>query len=231
MALSLEQLQENLAGVRRRIGAAQVRSGRRHEVQIVAATKYVEVADMEIVRRAGIGLVGENRVDELEEKWRRFKGQLEFHFIGHLQHRKVAEVLPCVSMIHSVESLRLVRAIDARAAGPVDVLLQVNVSGEDTKYGVAPTDAEAFLREAVPFEKVRFCGLMTMAPLVSDPEQARPVFRGLRELRDRLAEQFAPRYELAHLSMGMSNDFEIGVEEGATLVRLGSVLFSGSEGG
>ncbi len=134
-------------------------------------------------------------------------------------------------MIHSVDSIRLVRALDARADSPIDVLMQVNISGEESKYGILPADAAAFLREAAEYEKVRFCGLMTMAPFVSDPEETRPVFRGLRELRDRLAPLFVPRFDIAHLSMGMSNDYEVAVEEGATLVRLGSPLFSGSEGG
>lgn len=231
MGLSLEQLKKNLAEVQLRIDAARARAGITHEVRIVAATKYVNVDDLETVCQAGITLVGENRADELQEKWRRYQGRLEFHFIGHLQHRKVPQVLPCVTMIHSVESLRLVRALDARAAQPIDVLLQVNISGEETKYGILPADAEAFLREASVYERVRFRGLMTMAPLVPDPELARPVFRGLRELRDRLAVRFGSRYELEHLSMGMSNDFEVAVEEGATLVRVGSTLFSSSEGG
>lgn len=231
MGLSLEVVRKNVDEALRRIEAARIRAGRGHEVRIVAATKYVTAADMGVVRDAGIRLVGENRANELQEKWRLYGQDFEFHFIGHVQHRKVPDVLPCVTMIHSVDSLRLVQALDARADRPIDVLLQVNISGEETKYGILPADAEAFLREAAGFEKVRFCGLMTMAPLVDDPEEARPVFRGLRELRDRLAPLLVTRYELTHLSMGMSNDYEVAVEEGATLVRLGSTLFSGSEGG
>lgn len=231
MGLSLENVRKNFENVLRRIEETRVQAGWDHVVRVVAATKYVSVDDMDVVRQAGITLVGENRANELQGKWQRYGEDFEFHFIGHVQRRKVPEVLPCVTMIHSVDSIRLVRALDSRAVSTVDVLLQVNISGEGSKYGILPADAEAFLREATTFDKVRFCGFMTMAPLVSDPEEARGVFAGLRVLRDRLAPLFASRYELTELSMGMSNDYEVAVGEGATLVRLGSTLFSGSEGG
>lgn len=231
MELSLEVIRKNVEDTLSRIEAARVRAGLGHEVRIVAATKYVTPEGMGVVREAGIRVVGENRSDRLREKWQRYRDDFEFHFIGHVQRRKVSEILPCVRMIHSVDSLRLVQALETRAESPIDVLLQVNISGEESKYGILAADAAAFLREAAEYEKVRFCGLMTMAPFVSDPEEARPVFRGLRELRDRLAPLFAPRFDITHLSMGMSNDYEVAVEEGATLVRLGSTLFSGSEGG
>jgi uncharacterized pyridoxal phosphate-containing UPF0001 family protein len=119
-----------------------------------------------------------------------------------------------------------VEELDKRAEAAVQVLLEVNVSGEETKYGILPAAAETFLERAAAYQRVMFVGLMTMAPLVEDPELARPLFRDLRELRDHLATVFAGRYELSELSMGMSNDYEVAVEEGATIVRLGSVLFS-----
>jgi uncharacterized pyridoxal phosphate-containing UPF0001 family protein len=134
-------------------------------------------------------------------------------------------------VIHSVESLELVGEIQARATAPVDVLLEVNISGEASKYGILPSDAATFLERSAPYEAVRFIGLMTMAPLTSDPEQVRPVFRRMKELRDELAPVFASRYALSELSMGMSNDYEVAVEEGATIVRLGSTLFARTEGG
>ncbi|NLT35072.1 MAG: YggS family pyridoxal phosphate-dependent enzyme [Gaiellales bacterium] len=232
MTLSLEKVRSNLVEVHRRIKAAQARGGRLHQVGVVAATKYVLPESMGVVRDAGIRMVGENRAKELQEKWGRFRNDFEFHFIGHVQHRKVGEVVPCVSLIHSVDSLRLVKALNERSGeGGIDVLLQVNVSGEESKYGIVPAEAAAFLEEALVYERVRFRGLMTMAPLADVAEETRPVFRGLRELRDNLAPRFAGRYQLSHLSMGMTNDFEVAVEEGATLVRLGSVLFSSGEGG
>src|SRR5680860_1005246 len=209
-----------------RIRLASVRGGWDHKVNVVAATKYVDLDDMDILIQAGIKVVGENRAEELEGKWRRFRDALDFHFIGHLQSRKARRVVPRVSLIHSVDSLSLVEQIDKRTDVDVDVLLQVNVSGEESKYGILPGDAEAFLERAAPYETVRFVGLMTMAPLAEDAEETRPVFRGLRALRDDLASRFSSRYALKELSMGMSNDYQVAVEEGATLVRLGSVLFT-----
>jgi hypothetical protein len=231
MTLLIEQLKIELSEAAARIEAARVRGGLGQAVRLLAATKYVSCGDMEVLRAAGIHLVGENRADELEEKWRAYGDAFEFHFIGHLQRRKVRQVIQCTRLIHSVESLALVQQIDARAGAAVDVLLEVNVSGETTKYGILPADAEAFLERAAPYKAVRFVGLMTMAPFVRDADDVRPVFRRLRELRDCLAPRFAPRHPLTELSMGMSNDYEVAVEEGATLVRLGSTLFSRAQGG
>jgi pyridoxal phosphate enzyme (YggS family) len=224
--LGPEQMRVNLGKVERRIEGARLKGGWSGQPRLLVASKYFSVEEMELLRGAGIRLVGENRADELEQKWHRWNEVFEFHFIGHLQSRKVRQVLPCVSLIHSVESISLVEELDKRAETEVRVLLEVNVSGEETKYGILPAAAETFLERAAAYRSVMFVGLMTMAPLVDDPEAARPFFRGLRELRDRLATVFAGRYELSELSMGMSNDYEVAVEEGATIVRLGSALLS-----
>lgn len=226
-----EQVRNNIASARAAIEAARVRGGWRHPVRLLVATKYVSVEELGALAEIGIDLVGENRAEDVERKWEAFGDRFEFHFIGHLQRRKVRQVLPCVSMVQAVDSLKLAEEIELRAQGAVDVLLEVNISGEQSKYGILPGDAEAFLERAAAFEALRFRGFMTMAPLVCDPEEVRPVFRQLRELRDRLAPLFAPRYSLDELSMGMSNDYEVAVEEGATIVRLGSTLFAGAQGG
>ncbi|NLO26944.1 MAG: YggS family pyridoxal phosphate-dependent enzyme [Actinobacteria bacterium] len=226
MNLDCEKLCGSLEEVERRIADACRRSGRVDSPRLLVATKYLDVEEMGALSGAGIRLVGENRADELEAKWRRWNEVFEFHFIGHLQRRKARQVLPCAAMIHSVESTSLVEELDKRTESEIRVLLEVNVSREKTKYGILPEAAEAFLEQASAYRKVVFVGLMTMAPLVEDPESARPIFRGLRELRDRLATVFIGRYELSELSMGMSNDYEVAVEEGATIVRLGSALFS-----
>jgi hypothetical protein len=183
---------------------------------------------MEALPGAGIRLVGENRLDQLEEKVRKYGDLFEYHFIGHLQTRKVKRALPLVELIHSVDSLRLVEELQERTpkGRRVKALLEVNVSGEESKYGILPHHVEAFLEQAALYSQVDFAGFMTMAPFVRDPEEARPVFRGLKELRDRVAPLFASRYDLSELSMGMSNDYEVAVQEGATIVRLGSTLFS-----
>jgi pyridoxal phosphate enzyme (YggS family) len=221
-----ERLRVRLAETEERIAQSLSRSGRTDVPRLLVASKYLSTEEMTFLRGAGIRLVGENRADELETKWRKWNEAFEFHFIGHLQSRKVRQVLPYVTMIHSVESISLVEELERRAESEVRVLLEVNMGGEETKYGILPTAAEAFLERAAAYRRVVFMGLMTMAPLVDDPEDARPCFRGLRELRDRLATAFIGRYELTDLSMGTSNDYEVAVEEGATIVRLGSALFS-----
>ena len=226
MNLDPERLRRSLEDVEGRIAGARRRCGRTDSPRLLVATKYLHVDEMGALRGAGIRLVGENRADELEAKWREWNEAFEFHFIGHLQSRKVRQVLPYATMIHSVESMSLVEELNKWAESEVRVLLEVNVSRENTKYGILPEAAEAFLEQASAHRKVVFVGLMTMAPLAADPESARPSFRGLRELRDRLATVFTGRYELSELSMGMSNDYEVAVEEGATIVRLGSALFS-----
>jgi pyridoxal phosphate enzyme (YggS family) len=226
MNLDPERLRANLTEVEQRIRKACSRSGRTDLPRLLVASKYLATEEMSLLQGAGIRLVGENRADGLEAKWREWNTAFEFHFIGHLQSRKVRQVVPFVTMIHSVESISLVEELDRRAESEVRVLLEANISGEETKYGILPTAAEAFLERAAAYRKVTFVGFMTMAPLVADPETARPCFEGLRELRDRLASVFSGRYELTELSMGMSNDYEVAVEEGATIVRLGSALLS-----
>jgi hypothetical protein len=226
MSVTAESVRANLERVQVRIAAACARSGRDQPPRLLVASKYVDVDGMAALAAAGIRLVGENRAEGLGEKWARWHEAFEFHFIGHLQSRKVRQVLPYVSLIHSVESMSLVEELEKRATEEVRVLLEVNVSGEESKYGMLPAAAETFLERAAACRRVRFTGLMMMAPLVNDPESVRPLFRELRELRDRLAAVFTGRYELSELSMGMSNDYEVAVEEGATIVRLGSALLS-----
>jgi pyridoxal phosphate enzyme (YggS family) len=226
MIVGAEQLRANLSAVESRVGEACRRAGRNDRPRLLVASKYLGVDEMALLHGAGIRLVGENRAEELDAKWQKWNGAFEFHFIGHLQSRKVRQVLPYVSMVHSVDSISLVEEMDRRAEAAVQALLEVNIAGEETKYGILPAAAEAFLERAAAYRNVIFVGLMTMPPLVADPETVRPYFRGLRELLDRLSGAFAGRYELSELSMGMSNDYEVAVEEGATIVRLGSALLS-----
>jgi pyridoxal phosphate enzyme (YggS family) len=226
MNLDVEQLRANLALVTGRIDEALGRSGRSDRPRLLVASKSLLVEEMAILEGAGIRLIGENRANELESKWRRWNDAFEFHFIGHLQSRKVRQVLPCVTLIHSVDSISLVEELDRRAETQARVLLEVNVGEEKGKYGILPAAAETFMKRASVYRRVVFVGLMTMAPLVADPEAARPCFRDLRVLRDHLAAEFTGRYQLTELSMGMSNDYEVAVEEGATIVRLGSALLS-----
>ena len=208
----------NLARVRAAVGP---------DVEILAATKYVEADDMEALREGGVTLVGENRTDALLAKQERFADAFTWDFIGHVQSRKVRDLIGRVRLIHALDSLSACSQIEARASEPVDCLLQVNVAGEDTKSGVPVAEVDAFLGEVEPLGRVRLCGLMTMPPLAEDPEEARPWFAALRELRDRLAPEWEGRHDFGHLSMGTSQDYAVAAAEGATIVRVGTVLYRG----
>jgi len=149
----------------------------------------------------------------------------EYHFIGHLQSRKTRLVVPLVSLIHSVSTMSVVQEIEARAANVTDVLLEINIAGEDSKSGISPAAADGFLDEAAACGAVRFCGLMCMPPWSDDPAAARPFFAQTRELAERLSTTWRGTYTFEQLSMGTSADYESAVQEGATIVRVGSVLF------
>jgi PLP dependent protein len=223
---SAEQVRERFAEVEARVAAAARASGRAAaDVEILVATKYVDADGLGVLRDAGIHLIGENRAQDLVAKQARWGDAFTYDFIGHLQSRKTKLVLPLVRLIHSVSSLSVVEEIQRRADGPRDVLLEVNVGGEATKSGVAPDDVDRFLEAASEGAKVRFCGLMCMPPLGQEPEAARPYFARTRELAARLSAAWAGKYTFPRLSMGTSADYEVAVQEGATIVRVGSVLF------
>jgi hypothetical protein len=222
----------NLAGVRARIGDAAARSGRRAEdVLLVAVSKTYPLAAIAEARAAGQHDFGENRLEELWPKVHAAEKTgllgIRWHMIGTIQSRKSADAVGPFALIHSVDRLKLANRLsrDAQAAGcTLDVLLEVNVSGEASKHGLQPAEVLADAPALAALAGIRIRGLMTMAPLVDDPEQARPVFRRLRELRDRLCAGPLSA-DWRQLSMGMSNDFEIAIEEGATIVRIGSAIF------
>jgi pyridoxal phosphate enzyme (YggS family) len=226
-------LQNRLRDVESRLEQACRRSGRnREDVQIIAVTKYVSVNTAEAVVHAGISHIGENRWPAAKEKWERLKGQAIFHYIGSLQTNKVKDVIGRFDFIHSLDRLSLAEAIQHRAQ-QLDILvpcyLQVNVSGEHSKHGLAPEQLGAFVGQLQKFDRIRPIGLMTMAPHETLPEETRSVFRSLRQLRDELNVHALLNEPLTELSMGMSNDFEVAVEEGATRVRLGTVLVGKEE--
>ncbi|MBU1125758.1 MAG: YggS family pyridoxal phosphate-dependent enzyme [Candidatus Omnitrophica bacterium] len=205
------------------------------DVCIVAVTKTRSAQEIREVLRAGILDIGESRVQEASRKIEELKAageipaQTRFHMIGHLQTNKVKEAVRLFDLIQSVDSIRLAKAIDKEAAniGKVqDVLIEVKTSAEATKYGVLPEDMPRVITEIVSLKNVSIKGLMTIAPLVDDPQEARPCFRKLRELREHLRDTgYGIPDTLSVLSMGMSDDFEAAIEEGATMVRLGRVIF------
>jgi pyridoxal phosphate enzyme (YggS family) len=228
-------LWDRLASVNERIGAACVRAGRqRSDVTLVAVTKSVTSEVAALLPELGVFDLGESRPQELWRKAATLPATVRWHLIGHLQRNKVERTLPLVQRIHSVDSLRLLEALDheaTKAGRPIRVLLEVNVSGEASKSGFAPTAVPALALRLADLAGVRVEGLMTMAAQHDDLEACRPTFAGLRELRDRLRSEWGPLgATLTQLSMGMSNDFEVAVEEGATLVRIGSSLFEGLPG-
>jgi len=226
--IDTERVRANVASARERIAAACVRAGRDPAtVELLAATKYVAVDQLESLLAAGIELVGENTARDLIAKHDRFHDRLTFDFIGHLQSRKTRDVLPRVRLVHSVESESVLRQIERHAERRTGVLVEVNVSGEQSKHGLAPEAVDPFVAAAAAaYPKVRFAGLMTMPPLGADPELARPHFAALRELGERLRNAWKAEHEFEILSMGTSQDFEVAVEEGATVVRLGAVLYA-----
>lgn len=220
----------NVAGVRARIADAAERAGRRpDEVLLVAVTKTVDVVRIREAVGCGLRVFGENRVQEARDKVPLVPG-VAWHLIGSLQRNKVKEALRLFAMIHSVDSRALAEEISRRARAetgpnPIDVLIEVNISGEVAKHGVEPEETEDLALGIAGLPGVRLRGLMGMAPLAGRAEEARPYFRRLRELRDRIRDAH-PSVGVTELSMGMTNDFEVAVEEGATMVRVGRALFA-----
>jgi PLP dependent protein len=199
------RVRANLERIRERVGP---------DVEILAATKYVRPADMGTLADAGIELVGENRLQDLEEKRERWADSFAWDFIGNLQSRKVKRILPLVRLIHSVASDSVLEQLGRHGSPDTEVLVEVNLSGEEGKGGIAPDELDSFI-ERCP---VRVSGLMTMPPFTEDPEASRPHFARLAEL--------AGERGLERLSMGTSQDWQVAAEEGATIIRLGSVLWS-----
>ena len=240
MAATRRQIGENVKRIRANVAVAAARAGRdAGSVQLVAVTKAVGIDQIKALVELGVTDLGENRVQQLVPRagevaeWlgRRRKApapDVRWHMVGHLQRNKVRQVLPVAELIHSVDSLRLAEDIDTRGerAGLVaKVLLEVNCSGESQKYGVA-VGAVAHLAEQIcTLRNVRLLGLMTMAPLTSDPEKARPTFVRLREIFEDMVSEKVGGKDFRHLSMGMSQDYQVAVEEGATIIRVGTAIF------
>ncbi|AJG41019.1 alanine racemase [Thermotoga sp. RQ7] len=227
-------LKENLEKVMERIENAALRSGRDpSEVKLVVASKYANVQEMEELFLLGIREFGENRAQDLIKKSEYFKGKpIIWHFIGRIQTNKVKYIVPRCELIHSVWRVEELEEIEKRATKInkiQKILIEVNVFGEESKAGLSVESVEEFLKTCQKFDHVEVLGFMTMAPYVEDPEEVRWGFRELRKLRDELSQRFSGNIKLKELSMGMSNDFEVAIEEGATMVRIGSAIFEGGK--
>jgi hypothetical protein len=212
--LNVEVVRANLEAVQARVAGAAQRSGRKPgDVEILVAVKYVGAEDIETLAQAGVTLVGENRAQDLIEKVTRAPGRLRWHFIGAVQSRKVKLIVEHVELIHSVASDSVLHELERHAPPGFQILVEVNIAGEPGKAGIAPGKLDTFIARS----PVTVAGLMTMPPLAAEPERSRVHFAALAEL--------ARERGLGTLSMGTSQDFEVAVEEGATIVRIGTILF------
>jgi pyridoxal phosphate enzyme (YggS family) len=219
---------DNLKDVTLRISRCCEKSGRNaSSVKLVCITKEADLGRIEEILALGVKDIGENRVQDALSKYSTIGNRVIWHMVGHLQTNKVKDAVNIFSLIHSVDSLRLASEIskEAKKINKVqDILVQVNASGEESKFGIAPEDLSGFFKEASLYPNINILGLMTIAPETEDTEAARPVFRRLRELRERLENSRLTAHGL-QLSMGMTNDFEVAVEEGSTMVRIGRAIF------
>jgi pyridoxal phosphate enzyme (YggS family) len=225
------ELKVNLEKIREEISRALLRrGGKPEEVILVGVSKNVSVDRIEKAINGGVEHIGENRIQEARAKFKSIKGPATWHLIGHLQRNKVRHALGIFDLIHSLDRKSLAQEIQKRAARQgivVPCLVQVNVAGEVSKFGLPPGELKPFLNEIAGFPNIKVKGLMTIAPFSEDPEAVRPVFRRLRELFD--DKDYPPEVKMEFLSMGMSNDFVVAVEEGANMVRIGSRLFGSRE--
>jgi pyridoxal phosphate enzyme (YggS family) len=226
----LERLEHALPQVRERIARACERADRSDDgaVALVAVTKGHPLEALHAARASGVDVIGESRVQEARDKWTSAGDLgLDWHLVGHLQRNKVHQALEIFSLVHSVDSLRLAQALDKEAAKrgqTASILVQVNASGEAAKHGFAVGEAMDSVREVCGLKHVRVLGVMTMAPFTDEERVLRSTFRRTRDLFERCRDG-VEGFEARHLSMGMTNDYEIAVEEGSTMVRLGTVLF------
>ncbi len=221
---------ENVENICERIRNTCAKVGRNpNDVLFVAVSKTFSSDKVAQAVRSGVYDIGENFVQELTKKRNQLNDpRIRWHFVGHLQTNKMKYIAKFIHLIHSVENLRVAEEINKRAIAEgrtIDVLIEVNTSGEATKYGIEPAKTLEFVKSASQFPNVRVKGLMTIGPFLPNPEQSRPAFRLLRELKEKILSEGIEHVEMQHLSMGMTNDFEVAVEEGSTIVRLGTAIF------
>jgi len=222
-------IRENVQFVRNKIAEACRRSGREsEEIELVAITKTVDVEQINEAIEAGIRVVGENRVQEAWRKFQEVGEKAHWHMVGHLQTNKVKRVLQFADMIHSVDSVYLAGEIQTQAKKldrTIEILIQVNTSGEESKFGLEPEATIGAIEEVSILPNLKIKGLMTIGAFLPNPEDVRPCFKLLNDLKDRVNERGITSVEIGTLSMGMTNDYEIAIEEGSTMVRVGTAIF------
>lgn len=221
-------LKKKIQEINKRIEKAAQKSDRSpSDITLIAASKYVNSNELKVAIENEIRHVGENRAKKLISLYNDIGNLVIWHFIGHLQSRKAKLVVPIVEYIHSIDSISTIKEIDKRARNInkiQKILIEVNISGEGTKYGIEPNSLIDFIKEIIGYKNIKIVGLMTMAPLTKDMSICRRIFKELREHKD-IVNRIYLNLSLKHLSMGMSNDFEVAIEEGSTMVRIGSAIF------
>ena len=219
-------LGENADLVRQQVETARNKANRRDQVNVIAVTKYVDVATTEALVKTGIQHIGENRVDKFLEKYQALKEyDLTWHLIGSLQRRKVKDVINLVDYFHALDSVNLAQEIQKRAEHPIKCFLQVNISGEESKHGFAPDELDDVLAEIAQLDKIEIVGLMTMAPFEASQEELQDIFSKTHQLQKQLEKKQLKNMPFSELSMGMSRDFEVAIANGATFVRIGTSFF------
>ncbi|WP_366921444.1 YggS family pyridoxal phosphate-dependent enzyme [Metallumcola ferriviriculae] len=225
----MSSMEEALNGVKGNIAWAVTSSGRRsQDVELIAVTKTLPVETINEAVGLGMRHFGENKVQEIREKYERVSTPVSWHMIGHLQSNKVKYIIDKVCLIHSLDRMSLAKELEKRAAAQklcISVLIQVNVAQEESKHGMAVEEVLPFIRRVQKFKQIHVRGLMTMAPHNDDAEAARPIFRRLSELKEEISQLELAGVDMDILSMGMSNDYMVAIEEGATMVRVGSAIF------
>lgn len=230
-----EKLISNLKKVQKNIKAAAAKANRDYkEIKLLAVSKKHSIDEIKTLKQAGLNFFGENRVQELEEKNEKLLSEgieLDWHFIGHLQRNKVKYLMRMENcrMIESIDSFRLAKEVNKRAkknGRKIPVLIEINIAGDENKFGITPDKAKEFLQEINNFDYLKVEGLMTVLPYLDDSEELRSYFKGMKKLFDQLSKEVIP---LSELSMGMTNDYQIAVEEGATIVRVGTAIFGERE--
>ena len=225
----MEKIKNNLEIINEKIKKAVLKVNRNpQEIKLVAVTKTTTIEQIKEAISAGVKIIGENKVQEAKEKYQILTADIEWHLVGHLQTNKVKYAIEIFDLIHSVDSIKLAKEIDRRSLQfgmMTNVLIEVNVSGEETKYGIKPEEVEPFLKEISEFSRIKIRGLMTIAPIVEDKEEVRPYFRKLRELFEKIKIKNIKNIRMNYLSMGMTEDFEVAIEEGTNMVRIGRGIF------
>lgn len=219
-------LEQNADLVRQQVETARNKANRQDKVNVIAVTKYVDVATTEALVKTGIQDIGENRVDKFLEKYQALKEyNLTWHLIGSLQRRKVKDVINLVDYFHALDSVKLAQEIQKRAEHSIKCFLQVNISGEESKHGFAPDELDDVLSKIAQLDKIEIVGLMTMAPFEASQEELQDIFSKTHQLQKQLEKKQLKNMPFSELSMGMSRDFEVAIANGATFVRIGTSFF------